>query len=125
MAIVIRVTAGVVLDPDIGVEVPQPTQGTIRGIVRLWYEQPSPPAAPGIPLTPSDKFIVIGDDIGPTSGPVSQRYGESIRSGDVQRLGGWEQLLADRGLSLDDYINNRNFYVDLAVPASVVDAYTG
>jgi hypothetical protein len=120
MAIVIRVKRddvdGTFIDPPLG---------TVRGVVRLWYEQPSPPAAPGIPLTRSNKSIVIGDDIGPISGPVAQRYGESIRSGDVQRLGGWEQLLTARGLSLDDYINNRSFQADLAVPASVIDAYLG
>jgi hypothetical protein len=128
MAIVIRIKAGVVVDegegPTLGL--PLPSMGRVRGVVRLWYEQPSPPAAPGVPASRSDKWIVIGDDIGPTSGPTDQRYGEDIRSGDVSRVGGWQTLLTERGLSLDDYLDpTKSFSADLALPASIVDAYTG
>jgi hypothetical protein len=124
MALVLRIKAGVT-DPEFGqIVCPTPPQGRVRGVVRLWYEKPLP-SAPGIPDTPSNKFLVVGDDIGPTSGPVAQRYGEDIRSGDVSKIGGWEKLLTDRGLSIDDYINNTNFSADLALPASIIDAYTG
>lgn len=123
MALVIRVKRDELVDEEIGV--PMPTEGTVRGVVRLWYEQPSPPAAPGVPMTRSNKSLVIGDDIGPTTGPTAQRYGEPLIAGHIQRLGGWDQLLSDRGLSLEDYVNNRSFRGDLAVPASMIDAYVG
>lgn len=124
MALVIRVKRDVVVD---GVaELPIPTQGTVRGVVRLWYEQPSPPAAPGIPMTRSPLSLVIGDDIGPTSGTPSQRYGESFRAGEFPtNRKGWETLLNERGLSLADYVGARTFVADLAVPATVIDSYVG
>ena len=134
MAIVQRIKLGVVLDPLIGIELPEPTQGRVRGYFRLWYEQP-PPAPPNTPMTPSDKFLVIGDDIGPTSGPVSQRYGQALNAGDAQLMQsgagapgrrGWEHVLAQAGVSLDDYLaTGHNFVADLALPAAVIDAYTG
>lgn len=120
MAIVLRIKRDELVDG--AMELPYPPQGTIRGIVRLWYEKPG---EVGVAMTRSNKSLVIGDDIGPISGPTAQRYGESIRSGDVQRIGGWEKLLTDRGLSLDDYVNNRSFTADLALPASIIDAYVG
>jgi hypothetical protein len=123
MAIVVRVKREELIEG--AMDIAMPTQGTVRGIVHLWYEQPSPPAAPGIPMTRSDKALVVGDDIGPTTGPQEQRYGQPLITGHIQRLGGWEAFLTERGLSLDDYITNRNFQVDLAVPAEIIDAYTG
>lgn len=124
MAVVIRVKRLEIIEGEL--DLPMPTAGTVYGVVRLWYEQPSPPAPPGVPATRSDKCLVIGEDIGPTSGPPSQRYGEAIRLGHLQRLdGGYQKLLADRGLTLEDYTQNRNFVADLAVPATLIDAYTG
>lgn len=123
MAIVVRVKADELTDGVMALSLP--TQGTVRGVVRLWYEQPSPPAAPGVPLSKSTKSIVIGDDIGPVSGPVESRYGESIQSGHVQRLGGWQQILSDRGLTVDNFSGLRNFKADIAVPAAMIDSYTG
>jgi hypothetical protein len=121
MATVVRIKAGVVVDGEL--DLPLPTQGIVRGTVRMWYEVPG---QTGVPQSKSNKWIVIGEDIGPTSGPVSQRYGQDIRSGDVARVGGWETLLSERGLSLDDYLDpNHTFSADLALPASLVDAYTG
>lgn len=132
MAIIQRIKLGV-MDAEIGqIVCPDPTQGRVRGLIVLWAENP---AIPGSTVTRSDKFLVIGDDIGPTSGPVAQRYGQPLTAGDAQLMQngagqpgrkGWEQLLTDRGISLDDYIaTNRNFYLDLGVPASVIAAYTG
>lgn len=125
MATVVRIKAAVFSAESGDFELPTPPQGRIQGRVRLWYEQPSPPAAPGTPLTPTNKYIVVGEDIGPTSGPVSQRYGEDIRSGDVARVGGWSRLLTERGISLADYTSGRTFSADLALPASIIDAYMG
>lgn len=120
MAIVVRIKRGAMEEGELAL--PLPPQGTVRGIVRLWYEVPG---RPGVPQSRSDKWIVIGDDLGPTSGPVAGRYGEDVRSGDVARLGGWQTLLTERGYSLDMFNGQNTFSADIALPASVVDAYTG
>jgi len=121
MATVVRIKAGVLEDGVL--TLPMPTQGTVQGIVRIWYEVPG---QTGVPQSRSNKWIVIGENIGPTGGPVAQRYGEDIRSGDVARVGGWSTLLSERGLSLSDYLDpGHTFSADLALPASLVDAYTG
>lgn len=120
MAIVVRVKAAVMVEGAL--DLPDPSQGHVRGIVRLWREKDG---QPGVPDTPTDKYLVVGDDIGPTTGSPAQRYGEAIQTGHLQRLGGYETFLTARGLSLDDFLENRNFRFDMAVPASLIDAYTG
>jgi hypothetical protein len=123
MATVARVKRLELIDGELDLRMP--TEGRVQLVVTLWNEQPSPPAAPGIPLTRSDLRLVIGEDIGPTGGPPAQRYGEAIKAGDIQRLGGYEAFLAERGLTIADFTSGRTGSMDLAVPAALIAAYTG
>lgn len=124
MAIIWRIKQGILPGPPPAWDYicPSPTEGTMRGVVRLWYEQSG---APGVPDHPSDKFLVIGDDIGPVSGPMNLRYGDPVTGGDLHRMGGWQDLLTARGLSIEAYNAQRGFYMDLALPAAMIDSYTG
>ena len=98
---------------------PLPAAGTVRGIIRIWTEVPG---SNGVPESPTDLYMVIGDDIADGG-----TYGEPLRQAHRERLedGGWKQLLSSRGLSIEEYRQARSFRADLAFPAAAVAVYTG
>lgn len=97
-----------------------PPSGTIRGAVRLNVEQPGNPGVPQSPPVFSNKWLMVGDDFPPNG------YGEKLQPADLSVIqASVEQHLADRGLTLDDYLSNRTFSANLAVPQSFLDSYTG